>query len=266
MTALVLPPPGAHTIATAHADASSVTVAGPPVSDPATQTTGAKGSVTVFQTRNLVDQMVHVSWTGFTPSTHGSFVVFGNSNGGNWNAVGYPVVVYECRGTDPKITDCYGGSTTDRPHGRIPAPGRAAGLHAPDFPPNVVAAVTAATAPAAPTSRCAPRPRARRSGCDATHPCSIVVEPNYGGDALGFDALITALRRHCTYHDGDTAPERRGHGSGVRDRGASGSRTASSAPGTSARSSRSPSRRSPRRARRARPTSPPRACRWSTAP
>ena len=69
MTALILLPPSAHTTAVAHADATSVTVQGPQRFDPVAGTFGAHGTVTVSQTQNLVDQMVHVSWAGFTPST-----------------------------------------------------------------------------------------------------------------------------------------------------------------------------------------------------
>lgn len=221
MTALVLLPPGAHTIATAHADASSVTVAGPPVWIPATQTTGAKGSVTVSQTQNLVDQMVHVSWTGFTPSTHGSFVVFGNSNGGNWNAVGYPVVVYECRGTDPKITDCYGGFHYGQdPTAGFQLPSESAGLQAPDFPSNVVAAVTRGDGTGSADIEMYTASQSPTMGCDATHQCSIVVEPNYGGDALGFSTEDGSA--DCTYHDGDTGLSGAATGAEYETVGASG--------------------------------------------
>jgi len=188
MTALVLLPPGAHTTAVAHADATSATVQGPPVWLPATQTSGPDGTVTVSQTQNLVDQVVHVSWTGFTPSTGGSYVVVGAAPG--WNSVAYPVVVYECRGTNPKITDCYGSDH----YGQSAGPGTvdgfeqdavATGLNAPDFPNNEQAAVTNADGTGSLDFEVYTASQTPTLGCDATHQCSIVVEPNYGGDPLG---------------------------------------------------------------------------------
>jgi hypothetical protein len=203
MTALVLLPPGAHTIATAHADSSSVTVPGPPVWIPASGTTGAKGSVTVSQTQNLVDQIVHVSWSGFTPSTHGTFVVFGNSNNGNWNTVGYPVVVYECHGTNPAITDCYGGlHYGQNPAAGFQLPSQSAGLWAPDFPGNVAAAVTHSDGTGAADIEVYTANQSPTLGCDASHQCSIVVEPNYGGDALGQTTKDGSAA--CANHGGDT--------------------------------------------------------------
>ncbi|MBS2546838.1 hypothetical protein KGQ19_08145 [Catenulispora sp. NL8] len=200
MAALVLLPPGAHTIAAAHADSSSVTVPGPAVWIPSTQTYGANGAVTVSQTTNLVDQMVHVSWTGFTPSS-GQFVTFTNLN------VLYPVAVYECRGTNPKITDCYG--TTH--YGQKAAAGFAqpndgAGLAAPDFPNNAVPAVTRSDGTGSADIEVYTANQSPSLGCDAANPCSIVVEPNYGGDSTGIDSTTSPPAPNCADHGVDRHP------------------------------------------------------------
>ncbi|ACU76488.1 hypothetical protein Caci_7664 [Catenulispora acidiphila DSM 44928] len=204
MTALVLLPPSAHTTAVAHADSTSVTVQGPQRYDPGTGALGAHGTVTVSQTRNLVDQMVHVSWTGFTPSTDGAYVVVGQS--GSWNVVHYPVVVYECRGADPKITDCYGsyhyGQSADDTNGEgFVQPAVGPGLQAPDYPTNEQGAVTAGDATGGLDLEVYTASQAPSLGCDAAHQCSIVVEPNYGGDALGFNTADGSA--NCADHSAD---------------------------------------------------------------
>jgi len=205
MTALIVLPPSAHTTAVAHADATSVTVPGPRQWNPATGQFGAPGTVTVSQTQNLVDQMVHVSWTGFTPSTNGSFVVVGQSP--NWSLVGYPVVAYECKGTDPKITDCYGSyhygqnATPDNNDG-FGQVSVGTGLSAPDFPDNEQAAVTGSGGSGGLDLELYTANQAPSLGCDATHACSIVVEPNYGGDALGENTESGGA--DCTDHSADT--------------------------------------------------------------
>ncbi|WP_194908932.1 hypothetical protein [Catenulispora rubra] len=203
MTALIVLPPSANTLPKAHADATSVTVQGPPVWNPATGTSGARGTVSVSQTQNLVDQVVHVSWTGFTPSTNGSFVVVGQSP--SWSNVGYPVVAYECKGTNPQITDCYGslhyGQTVTKDNNNGFGQGAVAtGLNAPDFANNELAAVTGTDGTGSLDMEVYTANQAPTLGCDADHPCSIVVEPNYGGDPLGYDTGVP----DCKDHTADT--------------------------------------------------------------
>ena len=88
----------ARTVAVAH---SSTTVQGPRMYNPLTgKSFPDPSTVTVTQTTNLVNQQIQVSWTNFTPSTA---LVYNNEN------VAYPVMVAECRGTDPASpADCYG--------------------------------------------------------------------------------------------------------------------------------------------------------------
>jgi hypothetical protein len=195
---ILLPPGGARAQA---ADSSAVTVPGPALYDPAAGTqTGPAGSVTVDQTQNLTNQVVHVTWSGFTP-TVGTTPQFLHQ------FVMYSVRVYQCRGTDPKITDCYGSSlfNADASAGFDQVP-PAAGSTTPDFPSNMVLTSTRPDSPGANsgsgeayievwTSR-----ESQNLGCDSTHPCSIVVEPNYGGDALGYDSGTS----DCTDHSLDS--------------------------------------------------------------
>lgn len=58
------------TVQQAHADSGSKTVQGPPVWQLTKGTTGPNGSVTVTPVDNLTDQVVHVSWKGFTPTVN----------------------------------------------------------------------------------------------------------------------------------------------------------------------------------------------------
>lgn len=69
-----------------------------PSSTAATLTRGAS-SVTVSRTAGLTRQMVSVSWTGMTPSS---------ATGGGYPAL--PVIVMQCRGTNPAREDCWMGS------------------------------------------------------------------------------------------------------------------------------------------------------------
>ncbi len=165
---------------------TAVTVPGPPVWQPSTGTYGARGTVTATPVHDLGDQVVHVSWTGFTPSTtHGpsapTSVHQFDSN------VSYPVRVYECRGADPKVTDCYGSTH----YGQDPAKGfqqaaPAAGTSAPEFPSDMAIAVTHPDGTGAADIEVWTSHESQSLGCDTTHTCSIVVEPNYGGDAINF--------------------------------------------------------------------------------
>ena len=95
-------------------------------------------TVTVSQTRNLVNQMVQVSWTGFTPSSQPTY---------DNEETAYPVMVAECKGTNPaNPEDCYDADT-----GGIAPRSTLTGRPTPPTPPPT------RTAPARPTSCCSPR-------------------------------------------------------------------------------------------------------------
>ncbi|MBV2152720.1 hypothetical protein [Kitasatospora sp. SUK 42] len=191
--------------AVAASSGSAVTVPGPEVWIPDAQSYGPKGSVTVSQTKDLSNQVIQVSWSGFTPTVDSNAmpVVLTPPNG---NAAYYPVRVYQCRGTDPKITDCYGSTlfNADAAAGfnqKTPAPGTTT----PDFPSNMVLAPTGPDGSGAVNIEVWTANESKNLGCDPTHPCSIVVEPNYGGDSRAIWNRKGLL--DCNNHDADNMIE-----------------------------------------------------------
>ncbi|MFI6153731.1 hypothetical protein ACIBCA_13645 [Kitasatospora sp. NPDC051170] len=186
VVAIGVAPIGLGAVTPAVAAGSSVTQQGPLVWLPAESRFGdTNGSVTVAQTKNLVNQMVHVSWTGFTPtlSKAGDSWTAGPDTG--FNAF-YQVRVYQCRGTDPKITDCYGSTlyNADAAKG-FQQPRPQPGTTFPDFPDNHTLSVTGPDGSGFADVQLLTAAESPSLNCDDTHPCSIVVEPNYGGNALG---------------------------------------------------------------------------------
>ncbi|MFJ9951491.1 hypothetical protein [Kitasatospora sp. NPDC091207] len=186
VAALAVVPIGLGTVPEARA-ASSKTVPGPKIWLPkpdGTGSYGAEGSITVSQTQSLSDQVLQVSWSGFTPSVSRYGGPATSVQPGS-DGVLYPVRIYQCRGTDPKVTDCYGSTL----YGGDPALGfdqkrPAEGKTAPDLPSNMAIAVTGADGSGTAAIEVWSSKLSPSLGCDATHPCSIVVEPNYGGDPL----------------------------------------------------------------------------------
>lgn len=186
-------PPGAHTSSTAQA-AGGTTVPGPDLWDPDTQTSGEPGSVTVSQTSDLTDQIVHVSWAGFTPTVGVSSVVLPNNPSAQ-----YPVRVYQCRGTDPKITDCYGSSLYNAdPAKGFDQPTPQAGSNVPEFPTNARVSFTHEDGTGSVDIEVWTAEQSQSLGCDPHHPCSIVVEANYGGDAWDINGTGSATK--CADH------------------------------------------------------------------
>ncbi|MEV4561088.1 hypothetical protein AB0K51_29395 [Kitasatospora sp. NPDC049285] len=188
--------------------ASGVTVDGPEAWDPNTWTYGPKGSVTVSPAAGLGNQTVHVSWTGFTPSVDDTgqpaAIVANPLDGSPDKVVRYPVRVYQCRGTNPAITDCYGSSL----YGGDPAKGflqkaPAAGLSTPEFPSNMVIVPTRADGTGEADIEVWSAQQSQSLDCDPTHPCSIVVEPNYGGDPLGAYTFPDS-QINCDDHSADS--------------------------------------------------------------
>ncbi len=123
--------------------------------------------VTVSQTTNLTNQMVVVSWTGFTPSDPTTDY----DNG----ATDYPVMVAECRGTHPTNPDqCY-----DATNGGTPA------TFGSDGPGNTAYSATTANGTGSTDMLLFASVQNQFLGCDPTHPCSLVVVPSQGGNSLG---------------------------------------------------------------------------------
>jgi ABC-type phosphate transport system substrate-binding protein len=133
---------------------------------PVTVPAPAGGSVTVSQPTDLVDQTVHVSWTGFKPSS--TPVVHPASTE-------YVVRVYECRGTAPVgPQDCYGSSVYTYPG----QSDKTAVL--PDGPTNALDAATDPSGAGGVDIEVRTSAESSSLGCDKDSACSVVVIPNYG--------------------------------------------------------------------------------------
>ncbi|MFJ9447764.1 hypothetical protein ACIRRH_38895 [Kitasatospora sp. NPDC101235] len=203
VVALGVVPIGLGAVAPASAATGSAkTVKGPKIWIPATQSKGDNGSITVSQTKNLTNQVVQVSWTGFTPTVdpYGSPVTLTPVLDPN---ASYPVRVYQCRGDDPRITDCYGSTL----YNADPAKGfnqkkPEAGLTTPDFSvSNMVIAPTGTDGSGVANIEVWTSVQSPTLGCDADHKCSIVVVPNYGGDSIA--TWNPAGDVDCNNHDSD---------------------------------------------------------------
>ncbi|MFF0390698.1 hypothetical protein ACFYS8_18695 [Kitasatospora sp. NPDC004615] len=188
--AAVLLPLGGTAVQQAQA-AAGTTVPGPPRWDPFTWTSGPRGSVTVTPTSGLGNQVLHVSWTGFTPTVDADFqpvpvVQNPHGNSGFDKVARYPVRIYQCRGEDPKVTDCYGSSlyNADPAKGFLqerPAPG----TNTPEFPSNMAIAATRPDGSGEADIEVWTAQQSQTLGCDPKHKCSLVIEANYGGDSIG---------------------------------------------------------------------------------
>ncbi|MER7703326.1 hypothetical protein ABTX81_10540 [Kitasatospora sp. NPDC097605] len=202
--ALVTVPLGLGTVTEAHAS-SAVTVPGPVIWNPGPKTHGpGVGSITVSQTESLTDQVVQVSWSGFTPSKTktGGNPVFAEEGG---DRVLYAVRVYQCRGEDPKITDCYGSSLYNAdPEKGFEQPRPAPGTTTPDLPTNMSLAVTGPDGSGSTSIELRSARMSPSLGCDATHKCSLVVEANYGGDPVDLFQVNDGIP-NCDNHDADIA-------------------------------------------------------------
>src|SRR6478609_10567836 len=121
--------------------ASGVEGEGPKRFDPATGQDGAPGRVTVSQANDLRNQVVHVSWTGLTPTVdfmNQPVQVISPFAGG----VYYAIRIYQCKGENPRIIDCYGSTLYggDENKGFLQDTPKAG--TSPEFPSNMVIAAT----------------------------------------------------------------------------------------------------------------------------
>ncbi|MFD7449441.1 hypothetical protein [Kitasatospora sp. NPDC059827] len=179
------------------AESSTKTVPGPNLFDPKNPATpGKPGSITVSQTKDLTNQVVQVSWSGFTPTVDGVGNPRPTAHRSDATTY-YAVRIYECRGEKPSITDCYdsslyGGDATAGFQQVAPK------VTAPDFPSNMVIAPTGPDGSGAADVQLYTSDQSPTLGCDATHACSLVVEANYGGDSLGASNAARAV--DCTNH------------------------------------------------------------------
>jgi hypothetical protein len=158
------------------------TVTGPKLWDP-TANGGSGGQlpdascVTVGQTSNVVNQMIHVTWANFTPSAN---TPYGPSS------TTYPVMIAECKGTNPaSAADCYGATN-----------GGVTGQSGPFGPMNSVYAATAPDGTGQADILINTVTENQFLGCDRKHACSLVVVPAQGGNVL-------ASPPNCTDHSQD---------------------------------------------------------------
>ena len=178
MVALSLPVLSGLGLPAAHADGTAVTVTGPsPAWDEINDESMSNlPTATVSQTADLVDQTVQVAWANFSPSTDNPYDPTTPRSGIYYGGPGtdlYPVWVLQCRGTDPaddlltSNPSCYLTSA-----GRTDGPG---GLG------NSVYAVTNPDGTAQVSFHVENAQTNSVLGCDATHACSILVLPAFGG-------------------------------------------------------------------------------------
>ncbi|HEY3631274.1 MAG TPA: hypothetical protein VGL21_10270 [Jatrophihabitantaceae bacterium] len=142
-------------------------------------------TVTVDQTDNLTDQVVHVTWTNFSPSLDSSTggPISSINNPGSNGSLLYLVTVLECRGVNPQVsivfadTECYpySADNSNASHG---VGNQTFGITGPDGTGEAYMHVET-------------KQTNDRLGCDPTHPCSLVVVPNWGGKQYGGDSHST---------------------------------------------------------------------------
>jgi hypothetical protein len=123
--------------------------------------------VTVSQIGDLTNQVVQVSWRGFTPSSNLLYAPDGTN---------YPVMVAECRGTHPtKWSQCFGAD-----NGGVQNSFSAFG------PMNTEYATTSANGTGETPIQLLTAQEDPDLACDIGSPCSLVIVPSQGGNA--FDA------------------------------------------------------------------------------
>lgn len=122
-------------------------------------------TVTVTQTADMVNQMIQVSWTGFTPSSAQLY---------DPTSTDYPVMVAECNTAQPvNPSQCYGATQSGEPS-TLGANG----------PSNTAYSTTAANGTGQADIEVYTGIQNQFLGCDARHGCSIVVVPSQGGNSL----------------------------------------------------------------------------------
>jgi hypothetical protein len=173
---------------------SAVTVAGPRMWDPNRHDFYPhRSKVTVSQTKDLVHQSVRVSWTGFTPTNWQGAKPYNPTN------TLYPVMVAECKGTDPTLkhlNQCYGADFQGN-----------SATYGTWGPYNAVYEATsnAGTGEAIVDLETVTQNLALR--CDSSHPCSLLVMPAQGGnEVIDKSNAYTSGPFNCRIHKYDEAP------------------------------------------------------------
>ena len=134
-------------------------------------------TVTVSQTASLTNQMVTVTWTGFTPS---SSVIYDPAG------TDYPVMVAECDSvTVTTWQQCYGANN-----------GGVEGAFGPFGPMNTAYATTSPNGKGQVDIQILIAAQNQMLGCGVSHRCSLVIVPSQGGNTL-------ASRPACADHSAD---------------------------------------------------------------
>ncbi len=133
--------------------------------------------VTVSQVTDLTNQVVEVSWRGFTPSSDLAYNPAGTD---------YPVMVAECKGTHPtQWSQCFGANNSG-----------VAGAFSAYGPMNTAYAATNPDTTGATPIQLLTAEENSFLGCNARHPCSLVIVPSQGGNI--FDTPV-----NCNDHSQD---------------------------------------------------------------
>jgi hypothetical protein len=144
-----------------------VTVQGPVLYNGTTGPLANPSSVTASQTTDLVNQTVQVSWANFTPSSSTAY---------DTQSSLYAVMVAECIGSDPTSwSKCYGASNAG-----------VEGSSGSSGPYNAVYDTTAPDGSGVVDINVETGLENSFLGCDAQHPCSLVVVPGQGGNESGY--------------------------------------------------------------------------------
>jgi hypothetical protein len=153
-------------------------VRGPRLWDPAAHKNFAHPSyVAVSLVSNLTNQVVRVSWRGFTPSSQVTYDAV---------ATDYPVMIAECTGMHPtKQSQCFGADN-----------GGVAGSVSQYGPMNTQYATTAPNGTGEAFIQLLTAEGAPQLGCNRGHECSLVIEPAQGGN-------IFTTPVHCADHSQD---------------------------------------------------------------
>ncbi len=142
------------------------TVQGPRMWDPARNRDFSSPSyVTVSPTVELTNQVIEVTWRGFTPSSQELY---------DPGATDYPVMVAECKGTHPTWwSQCFGADN-----------GGVAGSFSPFGPMNTVYSTTAGNGTGEAAIQLLTAEEDQQLGCNVGVPCSLVIVPSQGGNTL----------------------------------------------------------------------------------
>ncbi len=149
-----------------HHKKPGTTVSGPKMWNPLKNRRFSRNStITVNQTAHLTNEMISVSWTGFTPS---SSVIY------DPDTTDYPVLIAECDSV--KVTrwsQCYGANNQG-----------VEGSFGPFGPENTAYATTAPNGTGQADIQILIADQNQMLGCGLHHRCSLVIVPAQGGDTL----------------------------------------------------------------------------------